>query len=524
MPAQPTPVAAASTAARAEEGERVSRRNPPAVVLTPLLALLSLACKDPFQFQPAEVEKAQEEICAASAEWLPKTPPVEQFLPLPHPETECPFYRGAWQNFLLAMAPDPTSGEPAIKGMATIDDVFQSATPHAPRGTSGRAWLGDIKQAGGRQILIDQNGHTIYYGIHVNPAFADFVAANGLTTVDGLKNADPQLFFPAGVVELKSAWQEVDGDDATLGDYVNTKAWVPTLSQQNGQILEDKDHPREITARLLALHVVFTLPGHPEFIWATFEHSTGAPDLTAADGKRNVAPLDPRDQNPSLTDPNNKMDMTVVSNMDYLLYHAGTTLQQGNTAVEEKDLTLDPATQKFGQTTSVYRMFPGSKSNTTHPDDAITSLNFNVETLFAMKAGDLDPADKRGHYRLVGAVWMDKPRYFAVNMAIANDLSSPLIDAAGGQQAFETAIQNDGSDSPFSILAGEDRLSSTAMESFTQAPVSFPNCFSCHNTQAVTAKGVPSNRDAEGQVLLGAKLLNVSHVLSQFVLEQTATP
>jgi hypothetical protein len=501
----------------------VTRFEKRAAALGVAVGLFGLAsCQDPFHFKPAAVEARGEEICGASDDWLPSTPPVEQFLPLPHPETECPFYRGAWQNFLIATQPDAATGEPALKAYPTIDDVFQSAKPHGPRGTAARAWLGDIKQAGGRQILIDQNGHTIYYGIHVNAAFADFLAAYGLVTADAVKNADPGLFFPAGVVEMKSAWQEVDGADPTLGDYVSTKAWVPTLSQQNGQIVEDKDHPREITARLLALHVVFTLPGHPEFIWATFEHSTGPPDLSAADGKRNVAPLDPRDQNPSLTDPNNKMDTTVVSPNDFLLYHAGTTLQQGNTPVEEGDLTLDAATQTFAQKTSIYRMFPGSKSNTTHPDDAITSLNFNVETLFEQKGGDLSPADKRGHYRLVGAVWMDKPRYFVADMAIANDQSSPLIGAAGGLPAFQDAIKNDGSDSPFSILAGEDRLSSTAMESFTQAPVAFPNCFSCHNTQAVTAKGVPVARDGEGLVLLGPKLLNVSHVLSQFVLEESS--
>jgi hypothetical protein len=479
------------------------------------------SCKDPFHFQPAEVQLAQEEVCPSSEEWLPHTPPLEQFLPLPHPASDCPFYRGAWQNFLIATEPDPTTDEPAIKTYPTVDDVFQSATPHAPRDTAGRAWLGDIKQAGGRQILIDQNGHTIYYGIHVNQAFADFIAANGLRTVDAIKAADPNLFFPAGVVEMKSAWQEVDGADPTLGAYVSTQAWVPTLSQVAGAIVEDKNHPRLITARLLALHVVYSLPGHPELIWATFEHSTGPPDLTAADGKRNVAPLDPRDQNPSLTDPNNKMDVTVVSASDFLLYKGGTTLQDGNTAIDERSLTLDAATQTFAQTTSIYRMFPGSKSNTTDPDPAITSLNFNMEALFADEGGQLRASDKRSHYRLVGAVWMDKPRYFAANVTIANDEASPLIGAAGGLPAFETAIQNDGSDSPFSILAGEDRLSSTAMESFTQAPVSFPNCFACHNTQAVTAKGVPADRDSEGVVLLAPKLLNVSHVLSQFVLEES---
>jgi hypothetical protein len=166
-------------------------------------------------------------------------------------------------------------------------------------------------------------------------------------------------------------------------------------------------------------------------------------------------------------------------------------------------------------------MYPASKSNTTHPDDAITSLNFNVETLFtrAQASGQLSPNDKRGHYRLVGAVWMDKPAYFKHESPIQNDLSSPFA-ASAGRAKFEAEIRDNGSDSELSILAGEDRLSSTAMESFTQAPDSFPNCFSCHNTQAITAKGVPSDHDSQGTVLITPKLLNVSHVLSQFLLEE----
>jgi hypothetical protein len=492
--------------------------HPPALALACALQAVALAsCKDPFHFQPMQVVQEEEEVCPSSDEWLPHTPPIQEFLPLPHPGSDCPFYRGAWQNFLLATEPD-AGGEPALKAYPTVDDVFRSAVPHATRGTSKRAWLGDIKQAGGRQILIDQNGHTIYYGIHVNQAFSDFVAANGLQTVAGIQAADPALFFPAGLVEMKSAWQEVDVNDPTLGDYISTKAWVPTLAQANGVITEDKNTPREITVRLLALHVVYTLPGHPELIWSTFEHSVGTPDLTAADGHRNVAPLDPRDQNPSLMDPNNKLDTTVVSPADFLLYAHGTTLQDGNTPIDERNLTLDAATQTFAQRTSVYRMYPASKSNTVDPDPAITSLNFNMEALFAKSGG---PNEKRSHYRLVGAVWMDKPRYFSVNMAIENDQSSPLIVSAGGPAAFSAAIQADGSDSPFSIIGGEDRLSSTAMESFTQAPVSFPNCFSCHNTQAVTRKGVPLEREPQGGMLVAPKLLNVSHVLSQFVLEES---
>lgn len=480
------------------------------------------ACSDPFGIdttaQAPEME--EEEICAASAEWLPSTPPVDLFKPLPHPASECPFYRGAWQNFLIATEPEPGTGRPALQAYPTIDTLFDSEKPHAAE----RSWLGNIKQAGGRQILIDQNGHTLYYGIHVNQAFADFVDQNGLRTAQGIRNADPRLFFPAGIVEFKSAWQQIDDGDPGAADYITTRALVPTLRQQDdGRIVEDRDTPREVMVRLLALHVVFTLPGHPEFIWGTFEHSAGRPDLTAADGKRDVAPVHPGDANPDLSDPNNLNDSTIVSERDYLLYRAGTPANQANQAIAESELVLDEATQSFpGRQTSIYRMFPGSKANTTHADDAITSLNFNVERLFerAESTGAIAAGDKRGHYRLVGAVWMDKPAYFTNDAPLQNDRTNPFVAEIGLEQ-FEQDIRENGSDSDYSILAGEDRLSSTAMESFTQGPASFPNCFSCHNTQAVTARGVPFDRDREGAVLVEPKLINVSHVLSEFLLQES---
>jgi hypothetical protein len=59
------------------------------------------------------------------------------------------------------------------------------------------------------------------------------------------------------------------------------------------------------------------------------------------------------------------------------------------------------------------------------------------------------------------------------------------------------------------------------MESFTQSPASFFNCFACHNTQAITARGVSLDKDGSGKKLLDPKLINVSHVFSQFVLEET---
>src|SRR5262245_17869529 len=100
------------------------------------------ACSDPFDF-----DSEAPEVCAASREWLPQTPALPLFLPLPHPETECPFYRGGWQNFLVATQPDAAHA-PDFLSWPTIDTVFTRGQPRP----GNAAVLGDVKQAGGRQI------------------------------------------------------------------------------------------------------------------------------------------------------------------------------------------------------------------------------------------------------------------------------------------------------------------------------------------------------------------------------------
>jgi hypothetical protein len=495
-------------------------------------SLTIIGCSDPMKpdttTREIVVPPPPLEDCAASAEWLPNTPALAMFEPLPHPTTECPFYRGAWQTFLLAMQTDGTpGGKPALLSYPTIDDTFTTRFKR-----TARSYLGDIKQAGRREILVDQNGNSIYYGIHVNQAYRQFIADNDLKTSDKLQaypKDKPNLFFPGGIAEFKTAWQVVEGDPSTIpaqtAGFISMQTTVPTITQgADGTITEDRATPRNVTVRLLAIHVVFTLPGHPEFIWGSFEHSKGTPDSTAKDGMRDVAPTFDL-HNP--TDNNNIGISMPVDMNNFILYKGGTPVDEANTAIPESSLHLDAAKQKFlnpdgtPEATSIYRMFPASKSNGTAPDDAITSLNNNVQALFAAH-----PEDVRGHYRLVGAQWMDKPEFFADNETLQNDETSPFAaDQKPGIGAAQLKIEiaADGSDSKYSILAGEDRMSSVAMESFTQTG-SFQNCFTCHNTRAISSNGISADLDkTRGTKLLDHGLLNVSHVISQFLLEDCDT-
>jgi hypothetical protein len=593
------------------------------------VAVLAASCKDPLPGFSAATRTpgagpnavTMPEDCPASPEWFPvdlkagrigPTPSLADsgrlFQPVPHANTECPFYRGGLQNFLVAMYPD-ANHDPAIASYATVDDLFTKVTPLAPgalappgahRGTSQRAWLGAIKQAGFRNILIDQNGHTLYYGIHVNQTFVDFIQQNNLTDLSHVKLADPYLFFPEGLVEYKSAWMDIDPRDgidpsADFSTYVTTKAWVPTLHQDASTkaIIEDPDHPREIKVALIAIHSVYTLPGHPEFIWASIQHvNKGEGDLPSNQGADvgvtpNAAPA--FQTNPSLTDPENRKVTSPIATGDppggkWLLYKTGTTARDANKAIQDKDLVLDEATQVFKNLdgslaqTSIYRQFPGSKPNDVHPDDAVVSLNSN----FARLVAQVIPNEAVGNYRLIGGQWLDKPYFFKLDSPLQNDdpRSNPMfaLRSASDEMAdpFSRTSQHDGdgtcipgkdctpanlgrlqilqnipyqvpdgcdlsgrdlkdtskfaaydlfchgSDSPFSILAGEDRMSSTSMESFTQSAIGgLRNCFGCHNTEAITSNGVPVAVDpGGGKVLMQPKLINVSHVFSEFVRDE----
>ena len=318
----------------------------------------------------------------------------------------------------------------------------------------------------------------------MNSAFEAFVRKNGLTTKAAVQGADPDLEFPKGVVELKSAWQVLDGG-AVPANFVTTRAVVPRLKVNAGRVeIDETAPPREVDVALLAIHVAFVVEGHPEFVWATFEHVDDK-------GEGDLAPL--ADGPPSEANGLPNGADGPVSPRSFILFKAGTNASAANGAVDEASMAaaFDAASQRFvvgavPLQTSIYRYFPTSKTTDKKGDKEdpdITDLNDSVRALFESAAAQ----DKRRHYRLVGAIWLDKPETFAVNKPIRNPLGMSTDD-------------------PLAPVAGEDGLSSLAMESFTQN--SFVNCFSCHDTRAVRGNGA---------ILMPAKKLNVSHILSKFV-------
>jgi hypothetical protein len=434
-------------------------------------------------------------------DWFPTTPEVDSCLPRPRPSNTCAFYQFAWQHFLVATQPNE-QGAPEFLAWETIETTFGGGNRFPP---GAPVLSGSLPQAGSRQILTDQTGKAIYYGIHLNDEFRQFVRRNDLDTVDGIKKAPAELQFPVDVVQLRSAWQIVGQGTAPNQRMISAAVRVPTLRVVRGEIEEDRTVLREVTAQLIALDVAFTIPGHPEFIWSTFE-------AVAENGISFVAPTAAALPPPqSMTPITQDLDAALFGNGNFVLFprmggRTGLPLPVGQKITGLVAADFNQANQQFTQRTSVHRVFPSSLSHTKDVDEVVEAINEAVQDRFNSRApGVARPlgVDRRGNYSIVGAVWLDKPKdSFGTDRELANDPTDADILANGTR-------------SEKSILAGHDRLSSTANESFTQAE--FSNCLSCHDTRSATELGVPLARDELGEALIEPKQINVSRVFEEVV-------
>ena len=146
-------------------------------------------------------------------------------------------------------------------------------------------------------VLLSQNGSLIYYVTMVNDVMAYFLTA----TKNGTFTPPPTQFpttaadlakittfatahgktFPdpnALAIEVKSSWVEAAGLP-NVDQYITTQAVIPTYDKSNPNQWVPNGQ-KTTTLALIGMHVVGSANGHPEMIWATFEHFGNAPNAT----------------------------------------------------------------------------------------------------------------------------------------------------------------------------------------------------------------------------------------------------
>ncbi|MEP2937630.1 MAG: hypothetical protein ABJM06_09880 [Gilvibacter sp.] len=392
-------------------------------------------------------------ICVAPAEWF--TGPV----PTPDPgfitsaSNNCDFHLLSWQYFLWLTE--------EVDGKLRFETMFtnKAITPEYQNDTYHV--LDIVEQALSKGMLVDQNGRAVYSSIIINDVFQKFVLENKLYDRETMEAFDPNIGFPPGSLTLKTSWKIVqEGEDTSKLFTQNSD--IELLTMVNGEPRIDKDNPtiqKDVEVALVGLHVAFVPDGHAEFVWATFEFDNNAPDF-------------PKDAGLN----------TPISADDWLFYTANTTAQDVNTDNAGILAFKDQAAQTLTPITQVARQFKNGGGSDTNQSN-ITQLNASVKD-------SLDVGSIWRNYFEVGAVWFNAPDL------LKPDWNPNVVD---------------------SIVTGSKMLSNATIETFTQKIVSENQCFSCHNTNAMT--DVPS-----GINMLGGKNINLSHVLLKNYIEGTEAP
>jgi hypothetical protein len=377
----------------------------------------------------------------------------------------CDFYQWAHQMFLWVTS--PTAGGIVLDSPVFFDVNFDSSgnAEYIANGAGAKGNQFNLRsakpvgfqpggQAGGSDTVLSLNGSLIYFGVHANDVYAWFNTAvsNGViaatapfpTTQAELsavlayasQNGANLTDGNALTLELKSAWVDA-ATVAELSNYITISAAVPNyVKTSTTQWTIDPKTPSVVkTLAMVGLHVVGPVAGHPEMVWATFEHQRNAPNNTfyfnsifsqsaeipynssgtwnfMTDGGPQAGALEPQ--------------MTVASDGSIQAV-AGKTIAQNN----------------------VYRVNPwGSPPTPASADNnsELISLNLDIGIMLALAQ------DVRANYFQLGAVW-----------------------------SKDGSIPASGTDPD---LAGSVLLANSTMETYHQ--VAPPGCFGCHASTTST--------------------------------------
>lgn len=365
--------------------------------------------------------------CSAQQSWVTSpNPPAE--VPLGADADFCSFYQFSWQWFLELVSPSADAG---LRNFQVAEDypILQasgtdSCAANAPNevmfvrtekpldANSPFVLPERTGQAGGGDTIFDQSGNVVFYDIRFS---------RNLCNVGAIQSSPN---FPGGTTELKSAWRVI------------TEAQKPSYFWMEANI---DGVPGDELLGMIGFHVVIATPLHPEFIWATFEHRSNAPDCAAPQ-----------------TPPAGGWSFTSASCASQLPTQAPAC--DFNQAAPSSGLTGTPS--------EICRVNHDGSNPTDHEGAdniaIIDSLNGQIQGFLAALPSD-DPMSVWQNYMNVGAIW-------------ENDINQPS--------------------SNISNQRGSMRLANSVMETTFQnvnLQSSFvSNCFGCHNYEVTESNTAPA--------------------------------
>jgi hypothetical protein len=262
----------------------------------------------------------------------------------------------------------------------------------------------DVGQAN-KRALMSQTGSLVYYITMVNDMYAYFLSAvkNGYmsgkqfpTTASARdsilayarkKGYNPAPDSNALAIEIKTSWIMAE-NLPNQSSFITMDAMVPTYNTSLDSMLPTGQ--KKVKLALVGIHVVGSVAGHPEMIWATFEHGSNTPDTAWQYINKN------------------KQVQTVAADTGKWLFAsaAGAPFNkpymrtEGDTIIAMRPYTFSPS--------NTMQLFPFGTAFNTRPNQedtsssvsntAIISINNSIRSL-------LRGNDVRKNYLLIGATW-----------------------------------------------------------------------------------------------------------------------
>jgi hypothetical protein len=330
-------------------------------------------------------------------------------------------------------------------------------------------------------VLETQNGSLVYSAIMVNDVYAYFLTGtkNGgitpaptkfpttqadLNKITAFASAHGKTFPDpkALAIEVKTAWVEAAGLP-NASSYITMQATVPTYDTSN-PLLWTPNGQKTVQLALVGVHVVGSTAGHPEMIWATFEHFGNAPN--AAYQYNSTSGTNPKTVPQStagtwLLTANNSagpfnnvhMDAFSVPNIE---------ADSANPPNPPPPFTISPSD------TIRMKAFGGGFDFSPNPLDANTAAsNTEIISINNSVLGQLVSGDTRANYYMTGSTW--------------------TIGGAGPTGPFKSG-GGGGNE------VGTSQLANTTMETYQQGPSNNRsagvNCFACHGSNTTNVSHI----------------------------------
>lgn len=333
-------------------------------------------------------------------------------------------------------------------------------------------------QAGGGDVLRAQSGSLVYYVTMVNDVYAYFLTgtknggitpaptrfpttATDLNKIVAFAAAHGKTFTDpdALAIEVKSSWVEVAGL-SNLSSYITMTATIPTYDTAN-QNQWIPNGQKTVQLAMVGMHVVGStgglfhsstgITGHPEMIWATWEHFGNAPNATYKYIDNN---------NVTKTETQNTAGPWLFSTSGSAgPFNAAHMFFNSPNINSISSFTISPSD------TIRMKAFGGGFDFSPNPLDATTAAsNTEIISINNSVLGQLVSGDIRANYFMTGSTWT----------IFGAPPTGPFKTGGNGNEV------------------GTSQLANTTMETYQQGPSNLwsagVNCFACHvnNTTSVS--------------------------------------